>query len=322
MPKSVKINVVFFKEFGETNPIFHRFGIQTGINTLESTPVLKFAVDHKHYKFTMYGAILYPISSKKRIRKFFDMRRNTVLIFTFPVAIPQSYRKIFKFWLNGKKNIDFRHFPIILVGCTDPVAELLGTSSEPPITFEMGKQLARRMKAVKYLECLSSDETEVENIFEEVVSAWILHSEFKRKTWITDVRPFCISVVGSSDSGNLDFVRSFVFGNRMNVVGECMNEQTYFYDIASTQFDTYIEIDGEECELEICDWESFDELWILLLEPDSEAYIFIFSVVNPDSFYAITSNLDETILMNNDIFDRPVFLVGYQADLRNDAKIL
>ena len=35
-----------------------------------------------------------------------------------------------------------------------------------------------------------------------------------------------------------------------------MNEQTYFYCItAGEQFDTFIEIDGEECELEACAWD-------------------------------------------------------------------
>ena len=111
----------------------------------------------------------------------------------------------------------------------------------------------------------------------------------------------------------------------MNVVGECMNEQTYFYDIPSENFNTYIEIDGEECELEVLAWDfsgpSRDEFLGFKLNT-SEIYIFIFSVVNPDSFYAITNNLVENITINNDILVRPVFLIGYQTVLPNDAEIL
>ena len=327
MPKSIKINVVSLNQFEETNPIFDRFRTETDKYSAlwKLTPVVKFAVDHKHYKLMLYAANDFTFLDKKSIRKLIDMRRNTVFIFSFLIAESQSYRNILDSWSIGKTSIDFSHFPIILVGCTNPRPELLGTSSEPPITFEMGKQLARRMKAVKYLECLSSDETEVENIYEEVVSAWILHSEFKRKTWIPGVRSFPISVIGNSDSGHFDFVRSFVFGNRMNVLGECMNEQTYFYDITSKRFITCIEIDGEEYEFAVLAWDfsrpSRDKFLRFQLN-SSEKYIFIFSVVNPDSCYAITNNLVENIMMENDIFPRPVLLVGYQAELRNDAKIL
>ena len=183
MPKSAKINLVFVKEFLKTNPMFDRFGIETdkpyAISKLP--PELKFAVDHKHYKLIMYCADSIFLDEKS-IRKLFDMRRNAVFIFTFSVANPQSYRNIFNSWSHVRISIDLRHFPIILVGCTDPTMESLGTSNEPPITFEICKQLARRINAVKYLECFGSDETEFQNIFEEVVSAWILHSEFQRKT--------------------------------------------------------------------------------------------------------------------------------------------
>ena len=327
MSKSAKINVVFFKQFVDTNPIFDWFGIKTNqlYDFSKSTTETKFAVDHKHYKLIMYGANDSIFLDEKFYRKLFDMRRNTVFIFTFLVAESQSYRNILDSWSFARISIDMSHFPIILVGCTDLRPELLRASNEPPITFEMGKQLARRINAVKYLECLSSDKTEFQNIFEEVVSAWILHSEFKRKTWITGVRSCRISVIGNSDSGNFDFVRSFVFGNRMNVVGECMNEQTYFYDITSENFNTCIEIDGEECELEVLAWDfsrpSRDEFLKFRLNT-SEIYIFIFSVVNPDSCYAITSNLVENTMKRSDSFAGPVFLIGYQADLRNDAETL
>ena len=341
MPKSAKINVVFVKQFAETKPIFDWFGI----SETDSFPdfskakhVVKFAVDHKHYKLTMYDADKHTFFREKSIRKLFGMRRNTVFIFTFSVAKSHSYRNILNSWSIGRTTIDFRHFPIILVGCTDPIAEPLGTSSEPPITFEMGKQLARRINAVKYLECSSYNQTEFENMFEEVVSAWILHSEFKRKTWITDVRSFSIFVFGNSGSGNFDFVRSFVFGNRMNVVGEYMNEQTYFYCItAGEEFDTFIEIDGEEYELVVCARDftftlhfSFNLLISAISSSERlsyppeipEVYIFTFSVVNPDSFDAITNNEVENITRDSNISARPFFLVGYQADLRNDAEIL
>ena len=48
----------------------------------------------------------------------------------------------------------------------------------------MGEQLARKIKAVKYLECSSSDGTDIEKVFEKAVWASLRPFEEERKTLI------------------------------------------------------------------------------------------------------------------------------------------
>ena len=66
---------------------------------------------------------------------------------------------------------------IVLVGNkTD-----LRSNSKRHITTDMGEQLAYRIKAAKYLECSSTEEEKVEQVFEEIVWASLFRIDKRRK---------------------------------------------------------------------------------------------------------------------------------------------
>ena len=83
--------------------------------------------------------------------------------------------------------------PIILVGTKIDLRndlETLSNQRNDPVTYEMGEQLAHKIKAVKYLECSSSDGTDIEKVLEEAVWASLCRFEEERKTLIQKEKGF------------------------------------------------------------------------------------------------------------------------------------
>jgi len=202
----------------------------------------------------------------KRIR----LTTQTAAIFiVFSVADFESSFAIGRKWIPAMK-LYFPNIPIVLVGYNNNEefqkvdekrkntadnysvnltndAEAISKSNEisNKITTEMGKQIAREIKAVKYFEVSTFSREESNIIFEEAIRVF-LHN---RKA----LRSCKIAVVGSPDSGKTEIIQQFVFGERLSILDEYMNEQQYLYDTDDTIFATSIEIDGEEFDLRIQD---------------------------------------------------------------------
>ena len=110
------------------------------------------------------------------------------IVLIFSVVKPESYGEISKeLILNIEKYKTLSQIPSnILVGNHIKLRnhpEILNNLEEQgkqPITYEIGQQLVREIKAVKYLECSSFNGTGIENVFENAVWASIRDVEKKR----------------------------------------------------------------------------------------------------------------------------------------------
>ena len=102
--------------------------------------------------------------------------QTDVFLVGFSVVSPASFENVKKKWVP-----EITHHcpktPFLLVGTKidlrdddKTVAELARTKQEP-ITFEMGKELAKELQAVKYVECSALTQQGLKNVFDEVIHA-------------------------------------------------------------------------------------------------------------------------------------------------------
>jgi len=76
--------------------------------------------------------------------------------------------------------------PYILVGTKldlrdDPATlEKLRASGQSVVTTQKGEELAKKIKAVKYLECSAKTEANLKNVFDDAVKS-VLYSKKKKK---------------------------------------------------------------------------------------------------------------------------------------------
>ncbi len=99
-----------------------------------------------------------------------------VFIVLFSVVNPVSYESVSTKWIP-----DLIHFcpdvPTILVGCqiekcgSEEVLEKSKKQAQQPITFEQGVKLAKRIKALKYMECSARTGEGLKQVFDEAVKA-------------------------------------------------------------------------------------------------------------------------------------------------------
>jgi len=287
--------------------------------SLPQSKNLQITVNSEKYKLK----ILECFSLKDYFYESLKLKQKSpkLIIAGFSVVFPRSYKAVFKeMVLHLADNIS--SIPVILIGyhtkCRKGTEEL-----KDEISTKMGEELARRINAVKYLECPDSifNETEMEGKTENSILTEIdwaslqLHktkvSRAPRKT-----SPFSMNVVGLEESGKAEMIRRFVFNERLNVVGNCLNEQPYFYEEKDDCFHTCIELDGEVHSLVVKDWTLSDDVrYLSFLLRIPNLTLFIFSVVQPLNFKIIKEKIK---LMNLS----SIIIVGYQTDLRNHSKTL
>jgi len=76
--------------------------------------------------------------------------------------------------------------PYILVGTkldlrNDPATlEKLKSSNQAPVTTQKGEELARKIKAIKYLECSAKTEENLKMVFDEAVKSVLFSKKKKR----------------------------------------------------------------------------------------------------------------------------------------------
>ena len=97
----------------------------------------------------------------------------------FSVVDFDSDLSIEKKWIPELQKLKYYNskIPIVLVGNKTDVK----SNAKRVISMEMGEQLARRINAAKYLEYSTSNDKEVENLFEQTAWASIRFAEERRK---------------------------------------------------------------------------------------------------------------------------------------------
>jgi len=118
-----------------------------------------------------------------RLRPLSYANANVFLI-CFSVVNPTSYENVSSKWYP-----EVIHFcpevPQILVGTKidlrkdESVIDKLKSSGQTPVTTEMGEQLAKKIKAIKYLECSAKTGESLKSVFDEAVKS-VLFSNNKK----------------------------------------------------------------------------------------------------------------------------------------------
>ena len=264
--------------------------------------------------------------------------RVSLIIVVYSVVNPDSYEYVRKEWNLSLLKFCHPNTPVILVGCN--VDQRMKTEEstdqakqEEAISEEMGLQLARRIKAAKFLECSGFDITDLKSI----------NKNFVRVSARNRMRPMRIFVLGEKKSENTEMVKRLVQDERLNVLGERLNEELQYHNDNDqlkyrSHFSTLIEIDGEEHDTVIVDVKWFYDyqakyfLVPALQEnagkwPDSffDAVIVTFSVVDFDFCNVMIPNIIHSYLRPlNRFFKTPphIILAGTKTDLRNDPKTI
>eukprot|EP00010_Vexillifera_abyssalis_P009159 CAMPEP_0201547568 /NCGR_PEP_ID=MMETSP0173_2-20130828/4040_1 /ASSEMBLY_ACC=CAM_ASM_000268 /TAXON_ID=218659 /ORGANISM="Vexillifera sp., Strain DIVA3 564/2" /LENGTH=163 /DNA_ID=CAMNT_0047956659 /DNA_START=286 /DNA_END=777 /DNA_ORIENTATION=- len=97
-----------------------------------------------------------------------------VFLVTFSVADPTTFENVRTKWCPELSHFSPR-VPIILIGTKielrddKDTIEFLKEKNLEPITFKQGKQLAKEIHAVKYMECSAVTGYQIKQVFDEAV---------------------------------------------------------------------------------------------------------------------------------------------------------
>jgi len=224
--------------------------------------------------------------------------RIDACIIVFAVDNPASYENVMCKWFP-EVNYFCKNIPIILVGNktdlrTDPsTLRKFFRRRQKPVTTEMGKQLARKINAVKYVECSCVDGTGVEYVFEQAVWASICRKPIKERGITTQ---FLNLVFIGNEYLITSLMRSFLIQERLNVLGYRLNMFTRslhpvsmenVFRLPGDDYTAFVELDGEVYGLHISN--EFSDLEAnkkkkSSKQRDIDLFIVLFSVSDPDSF--------------------------------------
>ena len=288
-------------------------------------------VAHKKYKLLdapwlveYYETMAYYLLTKDIFNYDFLV---SLIIVVYSAVDPESYEYVRKCW-----NLSFIKYcnpttPVILVGCNSDQSKEIekSTKQKQTISEEMGMLLARRIKAVKFLECSGYDVTDLESINQNLV----------RVSARNRMRPIHAVVVGTDASGKTEMIQRFVQSDRLNVLDEFLNEEQYHRSSSHENvFSSFIEIDGEEHDLLILDAALTDRDKVRPLHcrdffgPSHlllDVIVITFSAIDRGNFDSLKKHLESCMC---DIFGKPfdiqlpIILVGTKTDLRNDPETL
>ena len=291
----------------------------------------KVTIGSKNYNLKIYSDVQWIKANFFKTKETILIGDAVIVLFSFDD--PDSSEYVRKKWNTSYMKSYNPTTPVILVGCNiedsndKKLSEKLANLKNKQICIKMGKQLARRINATKYLECPTIDETNLQDIFEEVVRTSIYYRNL--------IHTFRIFVIGKKNSGKTEMIRQFVCGNRLNVFEECLNDQPNFSDHNEHNFSTHIEINGEEFHLLLKDAENSNEIFsssnwyfwdneVLKRYRFVDAVILVFSVIEPDSINATSKSVVRQIRKFDDVpeYPIPIILIGNQTDFRNDYETL
>ncbi|ODV89123.1 hypothetical protein CANCADRAFT_53613 [Tortispora caseinolytica NRRL Y-17796] len=112
--------------------------------------------------------------------------QTSVFLLCFSIASPSSFENVKAKWYP-----EIRHHapntPIILVGTkldlrsNARIIDDLRSRKQAPITYSQGTQLAREIRAVKYLECSALTQKGLKSVFDEAIQAVLAPSQPMKK---------------------------------------------------------------------------------------------------------------------------------------------
>ena len=290
----------------------------------------KISIGNKNYSLKIYPDVQWMKPN------FFETKKTELIgdaiVVLFSVLDPDSFENVRKKWTITHMKSCNPFTPVILVGCNAGFrikierSEELASLENEQISTEMGEQLARKINASKYIEYSAIDETNLQDIYEEVVRTSICYQ---------NVTPsFRIFVMGKQKS-RVEMIRRFVYADRLNVLSKSLNDQPHFSNDDKREVSTHIEIDGEEFHLVLKDAKNSNEIftslyWYVWLNETLEKYgfinavILVFSVIEPNLFNAITKRVVLQIREHDDLPEHPIpiIVIENQTDLRNDPETL
>ena len=179
---------------------------------------------------------------------------------------------------------------------------------ELPITTSMGKKLANKIQAAKYLECSCFDEKAVEKVFEEAVWASLRFP----KSGTPRLR---IVVDGKDVVGKTSIICQFETGEPCDNPGITIGVVGTYKNLIVDQCKYPIEI-LEFNSLEMCRAQRNVGFYRKLLSR-TDVFILVFSLIDHESFNFVTQRCIPDI---NDYSPfTPKVLVGSFADVRNES---
>ena len=264
------------------------------------------------------------------IKKFhYEPYHVSLIIVVYSAVDPDSYEYVRKWWdLSIIKHCS-PTAPIILVGCNADQRNDIEKSTKQKliISEKMGVQLARRIKAVKFLECPGYDVTDLKSINQKLV----------RVSARNRMRPIHAVVMGMETSGKTEMIQRFVQGDRLNVLDECLNGELYHCSKShENAFSSFIEIDGEEHDLLILDATLTDHKLRKHIPSYNQDFfkpnylivdviVITFSAIDRGNFDSLQMQLEDVMCdISGKLFEIqfPVILVGIKTDLTNYPETL
>ncbi|EGG14962.1 Rho GTPase [Cavenderia fasciculata] len=109
-----------------------------------------------------------------------------VFLICFSITNPVSYENVYTKWYP-----EVMHFcpdvPQILVGTKldtredRGIVEKLEAQHQKPVSIEQGQDLARKIKAVKYMECSAKTSLNLKQVFDEAIKSVLMMKRKKRR---------------------------------------------------------------------------------------------------------------------------------------------
>ena len=268
--------------------------------------------------------------NRSNLQKYFpnNLPRASLILVVYSVIDLTTYEFVRKSWNFSLMKYCNPNTPVILLGCNADQREK--TEELTKQGEEMGLELARRIKATKFLECSGYDVTDLKSINQNLV----------RVSARNRMRPLQIVVLGSDDSRRSEMIKNFVHGKRLNTLGQLLNEEPRYRDEYRNYFSTLIEIDGEEYDLMIVDEQKKYPSIYFRFEgiPSSlqgklywpwtfiDVVVFSFSVVNPAQLHkTLYQDILKLQSLRNHSYNslpRIIILVGTKTEFRNDPETL
>ncbi|XP_039461004.1 cell division control protein 42 homolog isoform X3 [Oreochromis aureus] len=118
--------------------------------------------------------------------RVFSYPQTDILLLCFSVVSPSSFKNITERWVP-----EISHYcpgtPFLLVGTQvhlrddSNTLEKLAERKQHAVTFTSGEEVARELKAVKYVECSAETEEGLKNVFDEAILAALEPPDTKSK---------------------------------------------------------------------------------------------------------------------------------------------
>ena len=321
--KRIKIVVVGNENVGKTSFLYHCLYGEPLIaerlpEALFYSYLADIEIDEKFYSMVLAEP---PLMSDDRIKRT-DYSKADLFIVMFSVIDPHSYHAVRNIWVPELRGY-CTETPMLLVGNkTDlrnnpETLNNLYQQKRTPIATKIGKRLAEKINAVKYLECssLKTDTKEMKRLFEVANRAAIGILEEKHKNLMLSYK---IGLVSYDHSRMVDLIWPLISEERFDVFGKPINQDS-FHDEVAKNCTIFFEIDGEEYCFVVVD--TFNDVMVKdrkSIPQNTDLIIVVFPKLD-NSFRFDKATWTETI--HNALPNTPKIVLGNQTN-QNGQHIL